>query len=842
MKNNSLAGLRMSSWASVLLLLAGAYSAYTQTAGTNFQVTITAPANGSLFTVPTNLPIEAVTFDTNDDVAYVTFLARPAGWGILPMYVINLGTVSNGVPTGPPGSHQELFTLTWTNVPIGTWELTAQAFRTNGSAFPQEADSPPVTITVRPSGALYVDIASPTNGATFTAPATIQLIAGVMDTNGPVAEVEFFDGFTSLGVVTNGAVVDPPGSPGLPPGSLAYFLTWSNAPVGIHFLTAAAKDTNGQSAVSAPVFITVISNFPPLFTVTITAPTNDSSFTAPTSVQIDALTFDTNDDVAYVVFTASPAWGLGPSLYLGTVSNPAPIVPPGPQELFILTWTNVPIGTWVLNASAFRTNGTITQEADSPPVTITVVKPTPALSVDIALPTNGATFIAPATIQLIAGVMDNNGPVADVQFFDGTNSLGIVTHFVVVGSPGLPPGSLACSLTWSNAPIGFHVLTAVATDTNGQSAVSDPVVIFVISNFPPVVRITSPPNNAIFRAPVNIPLLACASAPGATVSSVQFFAGSNSLGFGLPIAFPLPVGPEPEPGTTNIPVPVWPPFFPPSIFELIWSNPPPNSYVLSAVADFSTGGSSTSAPVDIAVVAQSPPPTNRPDVVNIVATDPIAIEGTNCWTWPGLLITTAPPTWSNWVSPTALWCRFTNCGPKDATFTVRRRGETGNDLTVNYTIGGTASNGVDYVALPGTLDIPAGQREAMITIVPIDDGTNNDPSTAPATVILSLDPSTNSTPDYFVGFPKRAEALIVESESPHPILTGRMLRDHSFCLSMDGPDGAWFRVDYSSDCLTWTPVCTNQVVAGSINFADPDTANTTARWYRAVPLPNPPSN
>jgi hypothetical protein len=475
--------------------------------------------------------------------------------------------------------------------------------------------------------------------------------------------------------------------------------------------------------------------------------------------------------------------------------------------------------------------------------------------VDIASPTNGATFSAPANIQLIAGASASagDGAIASVQFFDGWTSLGIVSNGVVVdppGSPGLTPGSLAYFLTWSNAPVGIHFLTAVATDTNGQSIVSIPVSIIVITNYPPLVRITSPPNNSVFRAPVNIALLAYADDGGGSVSNVQFFAGTNSLGFGLPVLFP---GPEPGPVTTNLPI--WP-VFPTNTFELIWSNAPADSYVLTAVAVFSTGNSTTSLPVDITVVTQSPPPTNGPDVVNIVATDPIAVEGTNCWPWLGLTnpIPNTPPTWSNWMSPAARLCWFTNCGPEDATFAVSRWGETNDDLTVAYTISGTASNGVDYVALPGTVDIPAGQTEAMITIVPIDNPTNNDTNFAPSTVILSLSPSTNSTPAYLVGFPPSAEALIIDSESPQPVLTGgvpgghtflltgRMLGGHTFCLSMNGPDGAWFRVDYSTNCLSWTPVCTNQVVGGSINFADPNSAHVAARWYRAIPLPHLPSN
>jgi hypothetical protein len=96
------------------------------------------------------------------------------------------------------------------------------------------------------------------------------------------------------------------------------------------------------------------------------------------------------------------------------------------------------------------------------------------LSVDLASPTNGIVFAAPANIQLIAGARKGGGSVADMQFFDGTNSLGVVSNGVVdpPGSPGLPPGNHACLLTRTNVPVGTHVLTAVAVDTNGLSAVS----------------------------------------------------------------------------------------------------------------------------------------------------------------------------------------------------------------------------------------------------------------------------------------------------------------------------------------------------------------------------------
>ncbi|MGA3163550.1 MAG: Ig-like domain-containing protein [Verrucomicrobiota bacterium] len=53
-------------------------------------------------------------------------------------------------------------------------------------------------------------------------------------------------------------------------------------------------------------------------------------------------------------------------------------------------------------------------------------------------------------------------------------------------------------------------------------------------------------------------------------------------------------------------------------------------------------------------------------------------------------------------------------------FTVQRTGDTGQPLAVNYHLSGTATNGVDYQRLSGTVTIPAGQSSATIGVMPID--------------------------------------------------------------------------------------------------------------------------
>ena len=452
-------------------------------------------------------------------------------------------------------------------------------------------------------------------------------------------------------------------------------------------------------------------------------------------------------------------------------------------------------------------------------------------SVSIIEPKDGDVFYTPTNIQFLAKATDPDGFVTRVEFFAGTNDLGSGVS-VVLDPPGVNGVTgLVWFFNWLNPSPGDYPLTAVATDNGGASTVSDPVNIAVLqgppTNLPPVVRMVSPANGSVFHAPINLPLFAFASDPDGFVTSVEFFAGTNSLGLGqrLPVVTPL------AGGGIVIGGPV-PPIYPTNLFFLIWSNTPVGVYALTAVATDNDGASTTSAPpVNIAILPSLPPPTNRPPIVNIVATDPVAIEGTNCWVWPGE--TNSPPTWAAW--PTAVCRPFTNCGPKTATFTVRRFGDTNGDLTVPYDIGGTASNGMDYVALPGSVTIPAGERRALITIVPIDDG----PPDVNKTVILTLlpDMQMNPLPGYVLGFPRRAAAIIIDGPCP----TTGMLPGGCFHLITPGPDAAWFYVQCSTDLVNWTSVCTNQVINGSIDFVDPDAAGNPSRFYRAVPLANPPS-
>ena len=504
-------------------------------------------------------------------------------------------------------------------------------------------------------------------------------------------------------------------------------------------------------------------------------------------------------------------------------------------ETVVLTLTNSPLMSPVgasipinyligspSSATVFITTGPVT---NIPPM------------VSVAYPADGAVFYAPANIPILACAKDLDGFVTSVEFFADNISLGVVTNPVSILPPMSGPASALLPmppyrpfvLVWSNAPAGAHILTAQATDNGGASTLSAPVNIAVKpgpppppTNFPPIVRITSPANNSVFRAPVNIPVFAFAADLDGHVTNVEFFAGTNDLGPGHRVTVvppPLPPGPIQPPILIIRPTNYW---------ELTWSNAPQGDYPLTAVAADDRGASAVSGPVNVTILPPLPPPTIT-NVVGIIATDPVAIEGTNCWPWLGLA--GSAPTWANWTAATAVCRYFTNCGPKDAVFTVRRLGQTNADLAVTYAIGGTATNGVEYVTLPGTVTIPAGQRAAMITVVPIDDGQPDITST----VILKLTPSTNYMVD-----PRHSTAAAIILDRPTLRPTTGVLPDGCFHIGSAGPDGAWVHVEYTTDLRDWTPICTNQVVNGSIDFIDPDARNSQLRFYRAVPEANPP--
>lgn len=186
-----------------------------------------------------------------------------------------------------------------------------------------------------------------------------------------------------------------------------------------------------------------------------------------------------------------------------------------------------------------------------------------------------------------------------------------------------------------------------------------------------------------------------------------------------------------------------------------------------------------------------------------------------------------------------------------AVFQIERHGNIADALTVPYSIGGTASNGLDYVALPGAVTFAPGVRSVTLTIIPyLDNETEPD-----ETVVLRLLPPADNLypPPYVLGssgpMVTSAGATIREDAPP----TGPIDRfERARRLRFPGryrivplpvlPEPAAARliwaVEASSDFTVWTEIGETE---DPEEFLDVDVGTDSSRFYRfrevTVPAP-----
>ena len=108
------------------------------------------------------------------------------------------------------------------------------------------------------------------------------------------------------------------------------------------------------------------------------------------------------------------------------------------------------------------------------------------------------------------------------------------------------------------------------------------------------------------------------------------------------------------------------------------------------------------------------------------------------------------------VSITATDPNAAEAGTDPGTFTVERTGATGSALTVNYSVGGSATAGSDYDTLSGSVTISAGSATGTITVTPVNDTQDEGNETVNVTL--------TSGPNYTVGSPSSATVTIVDND------------------------------------------------------------------------------
>jgi len=134
--------------------------------------------------------------------------------------------------------------------------------------------------------------------------------------------------------------------------------------------------------------------------------------------------------------------------------------------------------------------------------------------VTITAPTNGAVLTAPATFTVRASVSGGGNNVTQVEFFNGTNSLGVDNN-----NP--------YRMDVNDLPPGTYELSAVLTDNIGDKSTNR---VTIIVNALPSVSVTSPSDDSGLISPATFALQATASDADGTINQIQFFRGTSAIG------------------------------------------------------------------------------------------------------------------------------------------------------------------------------------------------------------------------------------------------------------------------------------------------------------------------
>jgi hypothetical protein len=201
---------------------------------------------------------------------------------------------------------------------------------------------------------------------------------------------------------------------------------------------------NPSSGLDAGAYSSVAGSGP---LVAITAPAPAATFTAPATIAIQASASEAGGTIARVDFYQG-----------GVLIGSASAAP------YVISWYPVPAGSYLLTAVA--TDGANAATTSSS-IAVTVTAAAAAtISVALTSPAAAETVTAPATISLAASASDSAGTITVVDYYQGGT---------LVGSSSTPP----YAASWNAVPAGTCVLTALAHDSLGGSAISASVTVTV---------------------------------------------------------------------------------------------------------------------------------------------------------------------------------------------------------------------------------------------------------------------------------------------------------------------------------------------------------------------------
>jgi hypothetical protein len=339
------------------------------------------------------------------------------------------------------------------------------------------ATSATATLTVTQT-VVIVSITTPTNGATFSAPATFELTASATPA-ASITRVDFFLGSMLIGSV--------PAAP--------YTFNVINLGVGSHRFTARAVSSSGTTT-SAPVNVTVTGPPPPVgpavVTVIATDPDASEAGPDPGTFRVARTGPATNALTVYYLLGGTALNGedyqlIPTNVTIAAGSTTADItiipildvdIPPEISDAVILQLIGPPDG---------QPGYTIGSPSNAVVTIIEVISSNLPPVVQMVSPRNGSSYRAGANILLAAMASDPDGRVVNVEFFAGMRDLG---SGVIIGRIGDReeddddddrPGNATTvyGFNWRRVPAGQYVITAVATDDAGATTISAPVRITV---------------------------------------------------------------------------------------------------------------------------------------------------------------------------------------------------------------------------------------------------------------------------------------------------------------------------------------------------------------------------
>ncbi|MCL4178372.1 MAG: hypothetical protein KJ072_11610 [Verrucomicrobia bacterium] len=542
-------------------------------------------------------------------------------------------------------------------------------------------------------------------------------------------------------------------------------------------------------------------NLPPR--VRMIRPHHGQVLPSPADLMLTAVAWDSDGTVISVEFFANDR-------SLGVVTEPDPILAPtehregdDPSRLlprYSLPWTGVPAGRYLLTAQATDDHGATSVSAPvrlvvidaSPPQVVTVEATDPRATegglltvIDPAVFTvqRRGDLTQPLLVSYLLGGTAENG--SDYQSLPGTVEFPADTATATIEilplMDNLVEGVETVIVRLQESPC-----PAIFPPPPGCYLIGEPGwALAGIADGPghnllPKVEIVRPFPGATYHAPAEIPVATQARDPDGYVTLVEWFAndlkiGEQSLQFIV----------APPPGQRQL-------------FEFTWRDVPPGHYLLTARATDDQGQvSPPSEAVPVTVLE-----THAAPVVTLFVLDPIASERPH-----------------------------PDGQPNTATFKLRRSGALDQPLTVFFEVRGTARNGVDYVALPQSITIPAGTRWTRLIISPLPDDLVEDPETV--VVELTASPAMGPLEPYRVGAPRLAAALILDAGD----LTVPPRRVRNWLhLQWPSEAGAAYRLEVSENLRDWQAVTDGWADETGVHHLELSPEAFPRRFYRLRPL------